>query len=142
VLVRSARFWIVVVVSPRERGSITGGILAGFFNIHSLRHPWTLRNYRTFGSSFSSGQPSGANCAWATARAPTGTWIEFASTQDTFAMRQYISLGEFGYIENRRRQALDYIKAIYPRFAVLCLKRFQSILAGPPRLANIGGWPR
>ncbi len=52
-------------------------------------------------------------------------------------MRQYISLGELGYIENRKRQALDYIKADYPRFAVLCLKRFIYFWAGPPRLALI-----
>ena len=45
-------------------------------------------------------------------------------------------IGEIGYIEHRKRQAVDFIKADYPRFAVLCLKRFIYFWAGPPRLAK------
>ncbi len=52
-------------------------------------------------------------------------------------MRQYTSMGELAYIEARKRQAVDYIKADYPRFAVLCLKRFIYFWAGPPRLSQI-----
>ena len=52
-------------------------------------------------------------------------------------MRQYTSMGELGYIAMCKRQAVDYIKADYPRFAVLCVKRFVYFWAGPPRLAQV-----
>lgn len=52
-------------------------------------------------------------------------------------MRQYTAMGELPYVAMRKRQALDYIEADYPRFAVLCLKRFIYYWAGPPRLAQV-----
>jgi hypothetical protein len=54
-------------------------------------------------------------------------------TQDVYAMRQYESMGELAYIDIRKRQAIDYIKADYARFAGLCLKRFIYFWAGPPK---------
>jgi len=41
------------------------------------------------------------------------------------------------YIDMRKRQALNYIQAEYPRFVLLCLKRFIYFWDGPPRLAQI-----
>ena len=52
-------------------------------------------------------------------------------------MQLYESMGELGYIQNRKEHALEYIKADYPRFAVLSIKRFIYFWAGPPRLAQI-----
>jgi hypothetical protein len=51
-------------------------------------------------------------------------------------MRQYTSMGELAYIAMCKRQAVDYIKADYPRFAILCVKRFVYFWAGPPRLSQ------
>ena len=49
-----------------------------------------------------------------------GTWMQYLHpTQDVYAMRQYTAMGELAYIEMRKQQAVDYIKADYPRFAVL-----------------------
>jgi len=42
-------------------------------------------------------------------------------------------MGELAYIGMRKRQALDYIKADYGRFARLCVKRFIYFWAGPPK---------
>ena len=54
-------------------------------------------------------------------------------TQDSYAMRQYQLMGELAYIDLRKQQAIDYIKADYPRFVGLCLKRFIYFWAGPPK---------
>jgi len=48
-------------------------------------------------------------------------------------MRQYQMMGELPYIAMRQRQALDYIRADYKRFAGLCVKRFVYFWAGPPK---------
>jgi hypothetical protein len=42
-------------------------------------------------------------------------------------------MGELAYIELRKQEALDYIRADYPRFARLCVKRFIYFWAGPPK---------
>ena len=51
-------------------------------------------------------------------------------------MRQYTAMGEIAYIAMRKRQALDYIRQDYARFATLCFKRFVYYWAGAPRLAQ------
>jgi hypothetical protein len=51
-------------------------------------------------------------------------------------MRQFQELGELAYIEMRKHQALDYIKADYARFAGLSVKRFIYFWAGPPKATN------
>ncbi len=63
-----------------------------------------------------------------------GTWMEYLHpSQSISAMRQYESMGELAYIAMRRQEAVDYIKADYARFAVLCVKRFVYFWAGPPK---------
>jgi hypothetical protein len=48
-------------------------------------------------------------------------------------MRQFQAMGELPYITMRKRQALDYIRADYGRFAKLCLRRFIYFWAAPPK---------
>jgi hypothetical protein len=55
------------------------------------------------------------------------------ATHDPSAMRQFEEMGELDYIAMRKAQALEYIKADYGRFAILCGKRFYYFWAGPPR---------
>jgi 4-amino-4-deoxy-L-arabinose transferase-like glycosyltransferase len=100
--------------------------------------PWTARNYQTFGKFIFIRDNFGAELRLGNGRGADGTWMQYLHpTQDLYAMRQYIQMGELAYIDMRKRQALDYIEADYPRFAVLCLKRFIYFWAGPPRLAQV-----
>ena len=52
-------------------------------------------------------------------------------------MRLYREMGEVAYDKERERQAIDFIREDYPRFLVLCLKRFIYYWAGVPRLSEI-----
>jgi hypothetical protein len=100
--------------------------------------PWTVRNYQTFGKFIFIRDNLGAELRLGNGAGADGTWQQYLHpTQDVYAMRQYTEMGEIGYIEYRKREAMDYIKADYPRFTVLCLKRFIYFWAGPPRLAMI-----
>ena len=123
--------------AKRRKPSAAGILLASLIFIACIA-PWTARNYRTFGKFIFIRDNLGAELRLGNGNGADGTWMQYLHpTQDTFAMRQYISLGELGYIENRKRQALDYIKADYPRFAVLCLKRFVYYWNGPPKVSQI-----
>jgi hypothetical protein len=100
--------------------------------------PWTIRNYRTFGKFIFIRDNLGAELRLGNGPGADGTWQQYLHpTQDVFAMRQYTEMGEIGYIEHRKSEAVDYIKADYSRFAVLCLKRFIYFWAGPPRSSKV-----
>jgi 4-amino-4-deoxy-L-arabinose transferase-like glycosyltransferase len=117
--------------------SFAGVVLASVVFIACVA-PWTVRNYRTFGKFIFIRDNLGAELRLGNGHGADGTWMQYLHpTQDIYGMRQYETLGELPYIAMRKRQALDYIEADYPRFLVLCLKRFIYFWAGPPRLSQI-----
>lgn len=117
--------------------SLTGVVLASAVFLACIA-PWLVRNYETFGKFIFIRDNFGAELRLGNGNGADGTWMQYLHpTQDLYAMRQYSSMGELAYIAMCKRQAVDYIKADYPRFAVLCLKRFVYFWAGPPRLAQI-----
>jgi len=96
--------------------------------------PWLVRNYQTFGQFIFIRDNFGAELRLGNGPGADGTWMEYLHpTQDVYALRQYESMGELGYVAMRRRQAIDYIRADYWRFAVLCGKRFVYYWAGSPK---------
>ena len=123
--------------AQRQKRSFAGVVLASAIFIACVT-PWIVRNYQTFGKFIFIRDNFGAELRLGNGTGADGTWMQYLHpTQDVYAMRQYTSMGELAYIAMRKQQAVDYIKADYARFAVLCLKRFIYFWAGPPRLAQI-----
>jgi 4-amino-4-deoxy-L-arabinose transferase-like glycosyltransferase len=123
--------------AQRGKPSLTGVVLASLVFAACIA-PWLGRNYQTFGRFIFIRDNFGAELRLGNGPGADGTWMQnLHPTQNTFAMRQYTSMGELAYIEGRKLQALDYIKADYPRFAVLCLKRFVYYWNGPPKASQI-----
>ncbi len=123
--------------AKRGKKSFAGVLVASIVFVACVA-PWTARNYRTFGKFILVRDNFGAELRLGNGPGADGTWMQYLHpTQDLYALRQYESMGELPYIAMRKRQALDYIEADYPRFAALCLKRFIYFWAGPPKLAQI-----
>lgn len=123
--------------AKRGKASFAGVAVASVVFVACVT-PWTVRNYQTFGKFIFIRDNFGAELRLGNGPGADGTWQQYLHpTQDLYAMRQYTALGELGYIENRKQQAVAFIKADYGRFAVLCLKRFIYFWAGPPRLAKV-----
>ena len=123
--------------AKRSKPSLTGIVFASLIFIACVT-PWTVRNYQTFGKFIFIRDNLGAELSLGNGTGADGTWMQYLHpTQDVYAMRQYTTMGEIAYIEHKKRESLDYIKADYPRFALLCLKRFIYFWAGPPRLEKI-----
>jgi 4-amino-4-deoxy-L-arabinose transferase-like glycosyltransferase len=123
--------------AKRRKPSLAGVVLASAVFLVCIS-PWLVRNYQTFGKFIFIRDNFGAELRLGNGNGADGTWMQYMHpTQDVFAMRQYTEMGELAYVALRKRQAVEYIKADYPRFAVLCLKRFIYFWAGPPRLAQI-----
>lgn len=117
--------------------SFAGVILASVIFMACIA-PWILHTYHTFGKFIFIRDNFGAELRLGNGPGADGTWQQYLHpTQDVYAMRQYTEMGELAYVAMRKKQAVDYIKADYPRFALLCLKRFIYYWAGPPRLAQV-----
>jgi len=96
--------------------------------------PWLVRNYQTFGKFIFIRDNFGAELRLGNGNGADGTLMLYLdATHDTYAMRQFQTMGELAYIAMRKQQALEYIKADYTRFAGLCVKRFICFWAGPPK---------
>jgi 4-amino-4-deoxy-L-arabinose transferase-like glycosyltransferase len=129
----AAGLWTWYRRARAHKRSVGGIVLASAVFLACIT-PWILRNHATFGRWIFIRDNFGAELRLGNGPGANGTWMEYLHpTQDVYAMRQYESMGELAYIDMRKRQAIDYIKADYPRFAGLCLKRFIYFWAGPPK---------
>jgi 4-amino-4-deoxy-L-arabinose transferase-like glycosyltransferase len=129
--------WAWVHRAKRRKPSLAGIVLASAIFIACIA-PWTVRNYQTFGRFIFIRDNFGAELRLGNGNGADGTWMQYLHpTQDLYGMRQYEAMGELPYIDMRKRQAVDYIKADYGRFAVLCIKRFVYFWNGPPKVSQI-----
>jgi 4-amino-4-deoxy-L-arabinose transferase-like glycosyltransferase len=129
----AAGLWAWYRRAKRGKKSLAGVVLASAVFLACIS-PWLIRNYQTFGKFIFIRDNFGAELRLGNGNGADGTWMEYLHpTQDVYAMRQYQAMGELPYIAMRQRQALDYIRAGYGRFARLCVKRFIYFWAGPPK---------
>lgn len=129
----AAGLWAWYRRSKRGKGSLACVIIASVVFIVCLC-PWIIRNYRTFGQFIFVRDNFGAELRMGNGEGADGSWMEYLHpTQSVFAMREYRSMGELKYVAMRRQQALDYIRADYGRFVILCIRRFTYFWAGSPK---------
>jgi 4-amino-4-deoxy-L-arabinose transferase-like glycosyltransferase len=129
----AAGLWAWYRRSKRGRKSFAGVVLASVVFFACIT-PWLVRNYRTFGQFIFIRDNFGAELRLGNGNGADGTLMLYLdATHDVYAMRQFQAMGELAYIAMRKRQALDYIRADYGRFAGLCVKRFIYFWAGPPK---------
>ncbi len=120
----------------RGQPSLAGVVLSALIFAACIA-PWMARNYRALGV-MSLRSNFGAELRIGNGPGADGTWREYLHpTQNVYQMRLYREMGEVAYVKERERQAIDFIREDYPRFLVLCLKRFIYYWAGVPRLSEI-----
>ena len=125
--------------SKAGRRSLGGVALASLFFAATIT-PWLVRNYETFGKFIFIRSNFGAELRLGNGPGADGTWMSYIHpSQDIVQLRRYEQMGELAYIAARKREALDFIRADYGRFAWLSVKRFVYYWAGRPRVAGISG---
>jgi len=129
--------WVWYRRCNRGQPSLAGiGLASGLFVL--CLAPWVVRNYRTFGQFIFLRSNFGAELRIGNGPGADGTWQQYLHpTQNVYAMQRYREMGEIAYVSARKREALAFIRDDYPRFALLCLKRFIYYWAGRPRLSQI-----
>ena len=120
-----------------NRASFSGIVLALLFFIATIA-PWLVRNYKTFGTFIFIRSNFGAELRLGNGPGADGIWMSWVHpSQNVFEMRRYERMGETAYVAERRREAMDFIRADYRRFAWLSVKRFIYYWGGLPRLSEI-----
>lgn len=113
--------------------SIAGVALASVIFFACIT-PWLVRDDRTFGHFIFMRDNFGAELRLGNGDGADGTLMLYLDPpHDPYAMRQFESMGELAYIAMRKQQAVDYIRADYGRFAILCVRRFIYFWASPPK---------
>jgi 4-amino-4-deoxy-L-arabinose transferase-like glycosyltransferase len=129
----AAGLWAWYRRAKRGKRSLARVVLASAVFFACIT-PWLVRNYQTFGQFIFIRDNFGAELRLGNGNGADGTWMEYLHpAQDAYALRHYQTMGELAYIAMRKRQALDYIKGDYARFAALCIKRFIYYWGGPPK---------
>jgi hypothetical protein len=129
----AAGLWAWSRRAQRGKRSFGGGVLASVVFCACIT-PWLVRNYQTFGKFIFIRDNFGAELRLGNGPGADGTLMVYLdATHDVYGMRQFQAMGELPYIEMRKRQALDYIRADYGRFATLCGRRFVYFWAAPPK---------
>jgi len=115
--------------------SLTGVILAAAIFVACIA-PWLIRNYSVFGKIFMRSN-FGAELRLGNGPGADGTWMDYLHpSKNVLEMRRYRELGELAYVNERKREAMVYIREDYARFAGLSLKRFIYYWGGLPKASN------
>jgi hypothetical protein len=123
--------------AKQRRRSFSGIVLASIFFLAAIA-PWLVRNYEVFGKFIFVRSNFGAELRLGNGPGANGIWMQWLHpSQNVLEMRRYEQLGEIEYVATRKREAMDFIRQSYGRFAWLSLKRFLYYWGGLPRSSEI-----
>jgi hypothetical protein len=113
-----------------------GGIIVASVIFFACITPWLVRNYEVFGRFIFIRSNFGAELRLGNGPGADGTWQEYLHpSQNVYEMRRFRQLGELGYVAERKREAIAFVRANFVRFLWLSFKRFIYYWGGVPRLA-------
>ena len=129
--------WAWYRCRKKGRPAVAGVAMASLFFAATIA-PWLVRNYETFGKFIFIRSNFGAELRLGNGPGADGTWMQYLHpSQNLTEMRRYQQLGELAYVAERKREALEFIRADYGRFAWISVKRFIYYWGGLPRSSEI-----
>lgn len=129
--------WVWYRRAHQRRRSLSGVVLASIFFSATIS-PWLVRNYEVFGKFIFVRSNFGAELRLGNGPGANGMWMQWLHpSQNVLELRRYKQLGEIEYVATRKREAMEFIRQSYGRFAWLSLKRFIYYWGGLPRSSEI-----
>jgi 4-amino-4-deoxy-L-arabinose transferase-like glycosyltransferase len=120
----------------REKHFLAGIAFAAFLFAICIA-PWLARNYHQFGQFIFIRSNFGAELRLGNGPGADGTWMAYLHpSQNAHQLRLYRQMGEMAYVAERKQEAVSFIRADYPRFARLSMKRFVYYWSGVSRLGG------
>jgi 4-amino-4-deoxy-L-arabinose transferase-like glycosyltransferase len=128
--------WVWYYRAKLGKRSLAGLFLASIIFAACIA-PWLVRNHRVFGQFVFIRSNFGAELRLGNGPGADGTWMDYLHpTKNVSEMRRYRQLGELAYVAERKKEAMDYIREDYARFASLSLKRFIYYWGGLPKASE------
>lgn len=125
--------WIWYRRARQGKKSFAGVVVASLFFAACLA-PWLARNYQTFGKFIFIRSNFGVELWIGNGPGADGTWREYLHpTKNAYEMRRFLQAGELRYTADRKQDALQFIRADWPRFFALDVKRFVYYWGGVPQ---------
>lgn len=125
--------WACYRRRQNNRSFLAGVVLAILFFAAAIA-PWLVRNYQTFGQFIFIRSNFGAELRLGNGPGADGTWMSWIHpSQNVVEMHRYQQMGEIAYVAERKREAIEFIRADYRRFAWISVKRCIYYWTGLPR---------
>ena len=120
--------------SWRSGRKAIGGVVAASLVFCVFVTPWLGRNYRVFGHPVFLRANFGAELRMGNGPYADGTWQYYLHpTHNVAEFQKYKAMGELAYVAERKKEAVDWIKANPGKFAVVTFRKFVYYWYGVPR---------
>jgi len=116
--------------------SIAGVVLASAIFLAFIT-PWLLRNYRVFHQPVFLRVNFGAELRMGNGPYADGTWQYYLHpAHDNAEFRKYRQMGELAYVQQRKQEAMQWIKANPVKFLIISFRKCVYYWYGVPRDMN------
>jgi len=116
--------------------SLAGVVLASAIFLAVIT-PWLLRNYRVFHQPVFLRDNFGAELRMGNGPYADGTWQYYLHpSHDNAEFSKYRQMGELAYVQQRKQEAMQWIKANPLKFLVVSFRKFVYYWYGVPRDLN------
>lgn len=127
--------WIWYRRAKTGKRSLAGVLVAAVLFAAAIA-PWLVRNYEVFGRLFLRSN-FGAELRLGNGPGADGTWMDYIHPSKNLAeAARYRELGELAYVEERKQEAIAYIRENPVRFTWLSMKRFIYYWSSPPKASE------
>ena len=133
----AAGLWALFGQRKRGGPASAGALISAVFFFATIA-PWLVRNYQVFGQPVFIRSNFGAELRLGNGPGANGTWMSYVHpSQNVVEFRRYQEMGEFAYVAERKREAVQFIGEDWGRFVWISIKRFIYYWGGLPRSSQI-----
>lgn len=126
--------WLLIIQMKAGDGkALSQAVMAAVVFIAVLS-PWVVRNYLVFHRFIPVRGNFGAELRMGNADDAVGLWrFWMHPSSNVLEFQKYKQIGEVAYVQEKRHEALDFIRSHPARFATLCVRRAIYFWYGTPR---------
>jgi len=125
---------------PDRRRQFVGAVFCLFITAATVT-PWLVRNYQVFGRFLFIRDNLPLELYEANNPGSEGLWSRNEHPgNDAVAMRRFQELGEIGYMDEKRRQVVTFVRENPGKFVRFTLERAAYFWIAPPQATYVGGY--
>jgi hypothetical protein len=128
--------WVWYRRAKAGRRSV-GGVVGASLVFVACVTPWVIRNHQVFGQFIFVRSNFGAELRLGNGPGAVGKWMDYEHpSKDKEQLRLYTEMGELPYVAMRKREAVEFIREDWGRFARISLRRVEYFWTNEPQSAE------